>query len=136
MRIQNQYLQDTICANFQTKQTTLTFSAQICPKMDFGGRNFKNLSLYSQSTPPRYYVCKFSGKQIDEFFYLNSGGSIVFNISFMTFLRKLLNFTVPFKRWVSTSSRLESLPGGGLLFTTKFPKNSGTHFINLEMMKG
>ena len=34
--MQNQLLQDTMCANFQVKQTTLTFSAQICPKMDFG----------------------------------------------------------------------------------------------------
>ena len=25
-----------VCANFQTKQTALTFSAQICPKMDLG----------------------------------------------------------------------------------------------------
>ena len=27
---------DTTCTNFQTKQTTLNFWAQICPKMDFG----------------------------------------------------------------------------------------------------
>ena len=25
-----------LCANFQAKQTALTFSAQICPKMDLG----------------------------------------------------------------------------------------------------
>ena len=25
-----------VCANFQVKQTALTFSAQICPKMDLG----------------------------------------------------------------------------------------------------
>ena len=25
-----------VCANFQTKQTALTFSAQICPKKDLG----------------------------------------------------------------------------------------------------
>ena len=25
-----------MCANFQAKQTTLTFLAQICPKMDLG----------------------------------------------------------------------------------------------------
>ena len=36
--MQNQLLQDTICANFQAKRTTLTFSVQICPKMDFGVR--------------------------------------------------------------------------------------------------
>ena len=32
----NQHPRDTMCANFQAKQTTLTFSAQICPKLDFG----------------------------------------------------------------------------------------------------
>ena len=30
----------------------------------------------------------------------------------------------------------EALPGGGLLFTTKFPEIPGTHFINLGRMKG
>ena len=25
-----------VCANFQAKQTTLNFSAEICPKMDLG----------------------------------------------------------------------------------------------------
>ena len=34
--IRNQHLWDTMCTNFQTKQTTFTFWAQICPKMDFG----------------------------------------------------------------------------------------------------
>ena len=29
-------IRDTMCANFQTKQTTSTFWFQICPKMDFG----------------------------------------------------------------------------------------------------
>ena len=32
----NQYPQDTMRASFQTKQTTLTFLAQTCPKMDLG----------------------------------------------------------------------------------------------------
>ena len=35
----------------------------------------------------------------------------------------------------STTLRLESLQGGSLLFTTKFPQIFGTHFINLGMMK-
>ena len=30
----------------------------------------------------------------------------------------------------------EPLQGGSLLFTTKFPDISGTHFIDLERMKG
>ena len=91
-----------VYANFQAKQTALTFSAQIYPKMDLGltsqktivgirisifeilcvpifsktdnvdflgpnlpkngfwGRNFKNLSLDSESTPPIYHVSIFS----------------------------------------------------------------------------
>ena len=31
----NKHPRDTMCANFQAKQTNLTFLAQICPKMDF-----------------------------------------------------------------------------------------------------
>ena len=37
--------------------------------------------------------------------------------------------------WGSTSSRLEPLRGGTLLFTTKFPEIPGTHFIDLGRMK-
>ena len=43
---------------------------------------------------------------------------------------------VPFYRWGSTASRLEPLRGGSSLFTTKFPGTPGTHFIDLERMKG
>ena len=35
VRIRNLHFQDTMCVNFQLKRTTLTFFAQICPKMDF-----------------------------------------------------------------------------------------------------
>ena len=42
----------------------------------------------------------------------------------------------PFYVWGSTTSRLESLQGGSLLFTTKFPGIPGTHFIDLRRMKG
>ena len=42
----------------------------------------------------------------------------------------------PFYGWRSTASRLESLRGGSLLFTTKFPEISGTRFIDLRRMKG
>ena len=38
--------------------------------------------------------------------------------------------------WGSTASRLEPLQGGSLLFTTKFPEISGTHFTDLGRMKG
>ena len=43
---------------------------------------------------------------------------------------------VPFYGRGSTASRLEPLQGGSLLFTTKFPEISGTHFIDLGGMKG
>ena len=49
---------------------------------------------------------------------------------------KKKNFMTPIYRWDSTASRLESLRGGSLLFTTKFPEISGTHFIDLGRMKG
>ena len=42
----------------------------------------------------------------------------------------------PFYGWGSTASRRESLRGGSLLFTTKFPEIPGTHFIDLGRMEG
>ena len=42
----------------------------------------------------------------------------------------------PFYGRGSTASRLEPLRGGSLLFTTKFPENPATHFIDLGRMKG
>ena len=42
----------------------------------------------------------------------------------------------PFYGWGSTASRLALLRGGSLLFTTKFPGISGTHFTDLGRMKG
>ena len=65
----NQHPWDTMCTNFQTKWTTLSFWPQICWKMDFGGRNFRNLSLNSESASLRYYVHQFSNKT-DNFYFL------------------------------------------------------------------
>ena len=45
------------------------------------------------------------------------------------------NFLVLIYGWSSTASRLESLRRGRLLFTTKSPEISGTHFIDLGSMK-
>ena len=42
----------------------------------------------------------------------------------------------PFYGWGSTTSRLEPLRGGSLLFTNKFSEIPGTHFIDLSRMKG
>ena len=41
----------------------------------------------------------------------------------------------PFYGWGSTTSRLEPLREGSLLFTTNFPEIPGTHFIDLGRMK-
>ena len=43
---------------------------------------------------------------------------------------------VPFYGWGSPASRLKPLRGGSLRFTTKPPEIPGTHFIDLERMKG
>ena len=51
-------------------------------------------------------------------------------------LKKKKNFMAPFYGWGSTASRLQPLRGGSLLFTTKFPEISGTHFTDLRRMKG
>ena len=42
----------------------------------------------------------------------------------------------PFYGWGSIASRLETLWGGSLLCSTKFPEIPGTHFINLGKIKG
>ena len=42
----------------------------------------------------------------------------------------------PFYGWGSTTSRLEPLRGGSLLFTNNFPEIPGTRFIDLQGMKG
>ena len=41
-----------------------------------------------------------------------------------------------FYGWGSTTSRLEPLQWGSLLFTTRFPEIPGTHFIDLGKIKG
>ena len=41
-----------------------------------------------------------------------------------------------FYGWDSVSSRVETLRRGSLLITTKFQELPGTHFIDLERMKG
>ena len=57
-----------------------------------------------------------------------------FNASDENFKKE--NFIAPFYGRGSTASRIEPLRGGSLLFTTKFPEISGTHFIDLGKMKG
>ena len=40
-----------------------------------------------------------------------------------------------FYQWDSTSSRLEALRGGSLIFATKFQEIPGTYFIDLRWWK-
>ena len=63
----NQHRQDTMRANFQEKQTTLTFSTQIYPKINLGVRI---ASPDSESALPRYHVCQFSVKTDNFDFFL------------------------------------------------------------------
>ena len=42
----------------------------------------------------------------------------------------------PLYEWGLTVSRLQSLQGDCLLFTTKPPEGPGTHLIKLKRMKG
>ena len=59
---------------FLAKQTILTFSVQIFPKMNFGGRYFKNLSPYSESAPEDTMCANFQAKRTSlSFFGLNLG---------------------------------------------------------------
>ena len=57
-------------------------------------------------------------------------------VNYLPQRRGSFNFMASFYGWGSTASRLEPLRGGSLLFTTKFPAISGTHFTDLGRMKG
>ena len=43
---------------FSDKTNNFEFLGSNLPKNGFWGRNFKNLSLDSESTPPKYHVCQ------------------------------------------------------------------------------
>ena len=59
---------------FSDKMDNFEFSGPHLPKNGFWGRNFKNLSLDSESTPPKYHGCQFSVKMDNfKFFSLNLG---------------------------------------------------------------
>ena len=85
----NQHPRGTLCANFQEKRTTLTFCTNL-PKNGSWGRNFKNLSPDSESTPQRYHERQFSVKMDNfEFFGLNLGCPKTSNILILITLRVL-----------------------------------------------
>ena len=70
------------------------------------------------------------------FLYVNSLvviRQILFTHTFRKTFKK--NFMAPFYGWSSTALRLEPLPEGTLLFTTKFPEIPCTHLIDLRRMK-
>ena len=59
---------------FSGKTDNFDFFYPNLPKNGFWGWNFKNLSLDSESEPPRYHACQFSVKiENFEFFGLNLG---------------------------------------------------------------
>ena len=59
---------------FSGKRNNFEFFDPNLPKNEFWGRNFKFLSLDSESAPPRYHACQFPVK-LDNFelFELNLG---------------------------------------------------------------
>ena len=62
------------CVPFFRKNRKIWLFRPKFAKKKFWGRNFKNLSLDSESAPPRYQVCQFSAKTDNfEFFGLNLG---------------------------------------------------------------
>ena len=59
---------------FSDKTDNFEFVGPNLPKNGFWGRNFKNLSLDSESTPPIYHVFQFSVKMDSFYFFgLNLG---------------------------------------------------------------
>ena len=96
-------------ANFEEKQTTLIFSTQICPKINFGVRI---ASPDSESTLPRFHVCQFLVKTDNFDFFLaqicpkgklgfqiqktNIGIKIsIFEIPYVPILKQNFDFLVP-----------------------------------------
>ena len=69
----NQHLWDTMCANFLTKQATLTFPAQICPKIDLASELQKSNSGFGISTSKIPCVLIFSQNGQLWIFGLNLG---------------------------------------------------------------
>ena len=57
-----------MCANFQIKQTTLTFLAQICQKMDFW-LEIQKTNVEIRISISRYHVCQFVGKMDNSDFF-------------------------------------------------------------------
>ena len=57
----NQHCRDTLYANFQPNWTALSFSVQICPKMNLVLK-FRKLILEQESAISRLHVYQFSGK--------------------------------------------------------------------------
>ena len=58
---------------FSDKMDNFEFLDPNLPKNGFWGRNFKNLSLDLEPTPPKYHMCQFSVKMDIYFFGLNLG---------------------------------------------------------------
>ena len=65
---------EVLCAPISDKTNKFEFLGQNLPKNGFGGRNFKNLILDSESTSPQYHVYQFSVKTDNIWFFdLNLG---------------------------------------------------------------
>ena len=75
---------------FSGKTNNFDFYGPNLPKNGFWAWNFKNLSLDSESPPPRYQVCQFPVKMDKfEFFGLNLGKLPKCDILVLTMLRVL-----------------------------------------------
>ena len=58
---------------FSDKMDNFEFLDPNLPKNEFWGRNFKNLSLDSESAPPKYHMCQFSAKMDNLIFWPKFG---------------------------------------------------------------
>ena len=117
------YAGECVCCNYVVRNFCSTLSDDsFCCK--YVGGNFY-CNYVDGSLCCNYTGGIFAVHYAHNFFYCNYTSDSFF----YSFKKK--NFMVPFYGWGSTASRLEPLPGGSLLFTTKFPETSGTHFTNL-----
>ena len=95
---------------FSDKTNNFEFLGPNLPKNGFWGRNFKNLSLDSESTPPKYHVCQFLVK-------IWGNCPITCNILVQILLRVLQRAGWRLKwagwRWVKLGGGWNELGGGG-----------------------
>ena len=94
---------------FLDKTDNFDFLGPNLHKNGFWGRNFKNLSVYSESTPPIYFACQFSVKKDNFWFFVLNLGKLPNYVQYFG-----LNIVeVVAESWVETEMSWVEVDGAG-----------------------